>query len=236
MTTANTSRGNNFLEPAAIVTGFGLRRGDHAADFGAGHGFFALAMARATGREGKVWAVDVQKSALDIVRSRAMAEHMLNLEYLCADLEESGSSGLPERFMDFVLIGNMLFQAEQRGEILREAWRCLRSGGRLAMIEWDVPLPTLRDVSEQGTSGTMSEGTVRSTASNIGSGTQGRGTTGDGVLLSTNRNIGSGTLGPPAAQRLKKQDAKALATGAGFELDREFSAGPHHYGLLFVKK
>ena len=79
MTTANTSRGNNFLEPAAIVAGFGLRRGDHAADFGAGHGFFALAMARATGREGKVWAVDVQKSALDIVRSRAMAEHMLNL-------------------------------------------------------------------------------------------------------------------------------------------------------------
>ena len=181
-----TKIGGGFLEPERIVAGFGLKKGDHAADFGAGHGYFALAMARAVGREGKVWAVDVQQSALDMIRSRAMAEHLLNMEYALTDLEQPGSSDLPERFMDFVLIGNMLFQAEQRGEILREAWRCLRPGGRSAVIEWDA--------------------------------------------------AATSAIGPPVAMRIKKQDAKALAVGAGFELDREFSAGPHHYGLLFVKK
>ena len=174
------------MEPEKIVAGFGLKHGDHVADFGAGHGYFALAMARAVGREGKVWAVDVQKTALDTVRSRAMAEHLLNIEYMLTDLEEAGASLLPERFMDFVLMGNILFQAEEKGEILREAWRCLRPGGRSAVIEWDA-------------------------AANV-------------------------AIGPPAAIRIKKQDAKALAVGAGFELDREFSAGPHHYGLLFLKK
>ncbi|MEK7099138.1 MAG: methyltransferase domain-containing protein [Patescibacteria group bacterium] len=185
MPTTSISAGNSFLEPQRIVAGFGLQRGDHAADFGAGHGFFTLAMAIAVGRDGKVWAVDIQKEALDMVRSRAMAEHLLNIEYLRADLEQPGTSGLPERFMDFVLIGNMLFQAQERGEVLREAWVCLRSKGRLAMIEWDA--------------------------------------------------MASPVIGPPAAQRIKKQDAKSLAIGAGFEPDREFSAGPHHYGLLFMK-
>lgn len=181
---ANT--GNNFLDPERIVAGFGLKKGDHVADFGAGHGYFTLALARAVGREGKVWAVDVQQSALDMIRSRAMAEHLLNIEYVRADLEAPDASRLPEQFMDFVLIGNILFQAEERAEILREARRILREGGKMAIIEWYPMAP--------------------------------------------------GTLGPAQTLRVKKADAKALAAQAGFEPDREFSAGPHHYGLLFVKK
>lgn len=178
--------GNSFLDPERIVAGFGLKKGDHMADFGAGHGYFALAFARALGREGKIWTVDVQKSALDTIRSRAMAEHLLNIEYVRADLESPGSSGLPERFMDFVFLGNILFQAEQKGEIMREAWACLREGGKAAIVEWDA--------------------------------------------------AASAMIGPTAPARLKKQDAKSLAVQAGFEIDREFAAGPHHYGLLFVKK
>ena len=227
MPTTSISAGNSFLEPQRIVAGFGLQRGDHAADFGAGHGFFTLAMAIAVGRDGKVWAVDIQKEALDMVRSRAMAEHLLNIEYLRADLEQPGTSGLPERFMDFVLIGNMLFQAQERGEVLREAWVCLRSKGRLAMIEWDVavpilsvPLPKLPDVESTIPTGQSPTGAV------LGNFMQPRQRDG---------NLGIGTLGPPVAQRIKKQDAKSLAIGAGFEPDREFSAGPHHYGLLFMK-
>lgn len=215
---------NAFLEPAKIVAGFGLRAGDHAADFGAGHGFFALALAQAVGRDGKVWAVDIQKPALDMIRSRAMTLHLLNIQYVLADLEIPGGKVLPERFMDFVLMGNILFQAEARGEMLREAWACLRPGGRLALIEWGVAVPELRSAvaepvpadiaADTGTAGAVSQSTMHSTS----------------------RKLGSGTLGPPPEARIKKQEAKSLAMGAGFELDREFAAGPHHYGLLFIKK
>lgn len=180
-----TKTNSSFLEPERIVAGFGLKKGDHIADFGAGHGYFALALVRAVGREGKVWAVDVQQDALDMIRSRAMAEHLLNIEYVRADLETPGASGLPERFMDFVLMGNILFQAEERAEILREARRVLREGGRIAIIEWD-DIPS--------------------------------------------------AIGPPMPLRIKKANAKGLAVQAGFEQDREFAAGPHHYGLLFVKR
>ena len=36
-----------------------------------------------------------------------------------------------------MVISNILFQSEQKKEIIREAYRILRDGGRLAMIEWD---------------------------------------------------------------------------------------------------
>jgi hypothetical protein len=36
--------------------------------------------------------------------------------------------------------------------------------------------------------------------------------------------------------RVKKDAARAAALQAGFEYDREFAAGTHHYGLLFVKR
>lgn len=42
-------------------------------------------------------------------------------------------------------------------------------------------------------------------------------------------------MGPIEKHVLKKDDALALAKGAGFALEREFPAGAHHYGLLFRK-
>jgi ubiquinone/menaquinone biosynthesis C-methylase UbiE len=78
-----------------------------------------MALARSVGNEGKVWAIDIQKPVLDIIRSRAKTEHLLNIEYVWADLEEPGRSGLAERFMDFVVIGNILFQAGRRDIVLR---------------------------------------------------------------------------------------------------------------------
>lgn len=198
---------SSFLDPERIVMGFGLKKGDHVADFGAGHGYFALALARAVGRDGKVWAIDVQQNALDVIRLRATALHLLNIEYVRADLEQAGASPLPDHFMDFVLMGNILFQAEQRAEVLREAWRALRAGGRLAIIEWSAP-----DVARP-----LGASPIDAMPTSAG-------------------NIGSGIIGPPAAERIKKQDAKAIAVQAGFDQDREFAAGPHHYGLLFVKK
>lgn len=174
-----------FLEPDKIVKTFSLEKGDHVADFGAGHGYFSIPMARAVGGDGKVYALDIQKEILEIIRAKAKLEHLLNIETVWADVDEPGGSKIRDRFLDFALISNILFQAEKKKNLLSEAFRVLREGGRLAIIEWDMDL---------------------------------------------------GDLGPPRELRIKKEEAKALALGAGFEPDREFAAGNHHYGLLFVKK
>lgn len=48
-----------------------------------------------------------------------------------------------------------------------------------------------------------------------------------------------GGMGPQKQDVVTKESALKLASGNGFELQREFSAGAHHYGLIFrlvVKK
>lgn len=128
----------NFLNPEQIVKYLKLEAGDHVADFGAGHGFFTIPMARIVGGDGKIYAIDIQRSTLDIIRTKAKIEHLLNIEPVWGNLEQIGGSKLKDGFLDLVTIANVLFQAEDKLMLLREAYRILRHNGRLAVIEWDT--------------------------------------------------------------------------------------------------
>lgn len=131
-----------FLSPEAIVKSFNLNPGESVADLGAGHGFFTIPLARAVGSGGTVYAIDIQKSALEVIRAAARREHLAQIKILQADLDEINGSKLPDRSIDFVLIAYILFQAEQKEVLLGEAHRILRPGGRAALIEWDeIPSP-----------------------------------------------------------------------------------------------
>lgn len=133
---------HTFLEPERIIKYFNLELGDHVADFGAGHGYFTIPMARIVGGDGKVFAIDIQKEVLDIIRAKAKIENLLNIEVIWGNLDILGGSKLKDKHIDFVLVSNLLFQADNKETILQEAYRILRDKGRLATIEWD-DLPTL---------------------------------------------------------------------------------------------
>lgn len=131
-----------FLHPERVVERFGLRPGMVVADFGCGSGYFAIPAARKVGESGKVWAIDIQRGALELVASRAHLERLYHVEPIWADLELPPGSRLPNGAADFVIISNILFQVEKKAEVLREAWRVLRTGGGAAILEWDeAPFP-----------------------------------------------------------------------------------------------
>ncbi len=57
----------------------------------------------------------------------------------------------------------------------------------------------------------------------------------EGTLLIVDWNPAGAPFGPAPDHRISKEDAVKIATGAGFALKKEFSAGTYHYGLVFTK-
>jgi len=133
---------SGFLHPERIVSRLDLRPGMVVADFGCGSGHFSIPAARIVGESGKVFAIDIQKHAIELIKSRGNLEHLLQIEPVWADLESPEGSRLIASSLDFVIISNILFQAEKKREVLAEAMRTLKPGGHLAVLEWDdTPFP-----------------------------------------------------------------------------------------------
>jgi len=124
-----------FLDPVTAIRSFGLAEGLKVADFGVGPGHFAFAAAEAVGKNGMVYAVDLQKELLAKVKNEAIKRD-LNIEVLWGDLEKEGGSHIKEGLIDLVVATNILFQLSERPTFLREAKRVLHSKGRLILIDW----------------------------------------------------------------------------------------------------
>ena len=125
-----------FMNPEKIVSGFGIREGMKVADFGSGAGYFTILLGQRVGADGKVFALDIQESALDNVRVKAKAAGLENVETVRGNLEVLGGSSLEDSSQDMVLLANILFQSEQKPDIMKEAFRVLLSGGILVVIDW----------------------------------------------------------------------------------------------------
>ena len=130
------SQGTKFLNPQSVIDQAGLSPGMRVADFGCVTGDFALAAARAVGADGQVSAIDIQDSALSSTRSKARIAGVLNINLIKANLEIYKSSALPDESQDAVLLTNILFQTENKNDIIKESFRVLREGGTLVFVDW----------------------------------------------------------------------------------------------------
>ncbi|HEY4513878.1 MAG TPA: methyltransferase domain-containing protein [Candidatus Paceibacterota bacterium] len=209
-----------FAHPARNVALLGIEPGMKVADFGAGSGAYVLAIAGFLSGSGHIYAIDVQRDLLRRLKNESERRGYKNVEVLWSDLESGGGSKLADQSNDLVLISNLLFQINEKKIVIAEAWRVLREGGRLVIIDW-------------------SESFSRSEAAREGVGErefpvkEGSGPPAGGTRWKT---VGfQGGWGPPETDVVKKDKAISLATSAGFELFKEFPAGAHHYGLIFRK-
>ena len=128
---------NNFVKPEEVLSQLDVPKNASVADFGCGSGFFSLALARAVGESGTVYALDILPSSLEAVSSRAKALGLSNVVAKRVNLEREGGSGLPDGGLDWVIMKDVLFQNKSKEAMLWEAYRVLKPGGFLFVMEWN---------------------------------------------------------------------------------------------------
>ncbi len=127
-----------FVSPAKVIENLDLGPAMTVADFGCGSGHYTIEAAKKVGKSGKVYAIDIQQEMLSFVRSQAKLMGLINIETVWADLETANATNLRENSVDLVIISNILFQAENKKQVIQEAFRILKSGGKTAIVEWDI--------------------------------------------------------------------------------------------------
>lgn len=125
-----------FSDPFYNVDQLNLQSGMKVADFGSGVGFYSMALAKAVGDKGRIYAVDVQKDALNKLKKDAVSKGFLNVEVVWGDLERMGGSKLKDGSIDAVVVTNILFQIKHRDVFIEEIKRVLKTKGRVLIIDW----------------------------------------------------------------------------------------------------
>ena len=119
--------------PDLLISALHIRRGATVADVGSGTGYFTWRLAEQVGPKGKVYAVDVQQSMLDLTRKAVAERKLTNVEYVLAT---DSSPRLPERSVDLVFIAYAYHEFADPDSMMAAIRRALKPGGRVVILEY----------------------------------------------------------------------------------------------------
>ena len=133
-----------------LLKALNVRPGQTVADIGCGNGFYTLKLAPLVGRRGKVVAVDIQREMLELLKERAEAENVKNIQTVLGTVVDPK---LPEASIDLVLLVDVYHEFSHPEQMLAAIRKSLKPGGRVALVEFRaedpaVPIKPLHKMSK----------------------------------------------------------------------------------------
>jgi arsenite methyltransferase len=125
---------DQWQQPQKVIAALQIKPGAIVADLGAGGGYFTFKLADAVGREGKIYAVDVDSGMIDLVANEAKQKAAANIEMILARPDDPR---LPKTGVDLIFTSNTYHHIENRVVYFAKFKNYLRPGGRVAIIEYD---------------------------------------------------------------------------------------------------
>lgn len=120
-------------QPDKVIEILKIQEGWYIGDLGAGGGYYTYRFAEETGKDGKVFAADINDDFLENIKKAAAEKELKNVYTI---LSSEDDSNFDDKSLDLIFIRNTLHHIDSKNDYMKKLTGKLKEKGRIVVIDY----------------------------------------------------------------------------------------------------